>query len=200
MESKEGNGTVTWADAHLTPQGIDEASQNGAYWAQQLAIEGGVPAPNSYYVSPLFRCLQTANLTFGGLNLPSGAAPFVPTTKENVREVFGYATATRRSSKTVITNNFPSYKIEQGFTENDELWKPNVWNVELPWNTDKRVKFFLDELFTGGDTQGARTENMIVSVTSHAGTTDSFLRVIGHRSFPLGTAGVVPVFVKASGL
>lgn len=190
--TKNGNGTVTWFDAHLTPDGVDEAKSNGAYWASQLATPGGAPPPQAYYVSPLYRCLDTANLTFGALNLPSGATPFVPTIKEGLREEYGIATSTRRSNRTYIHDSFPTYNIEAGFTEQDELWKS--WVVELPFQIDERTKTALGDIFKAEQTA------QIVSITSHSYTTASILRNIGHREFPLDTAGVVPVLVKATGL
>lgn len=40
-----------------------------------------IPAPQSYYVSPLNRCLKTAQITFSGLGMP-GTSPFRPVIKE----------------------------------------------------------------------------------------------------------------------
>lgn len=76
----DGNGTITWADAHLTATGIQQVEQAQAFWYQQITTEK-IPVPESYYTSPLSRCLATANITFSALPLPS-QYPFVPTVKE----------------------------------------------------------------------------------------------------------------------
>lgn len=66
-------------DAHLTETGIAQAETAHHAWEKQ--IENKVPAPESYYVSPLNRCLATASITFSGLELPN-IDPFQPTVKE----------------------------------------------------------------------------------------------------------------------
>ena len=76
----EGNGTVVWADAHLTPLGESQALVANSFW--KISLESaGIPAPQTYYTSPLARCLQTAKLTFDNLPLPK-QQPFIPTIKE----------------------------------------------------------------------------------------------------------------------
>ena len=81
--------------------------------------------PESYFTSPLHRCLSTAGITFSGLHLPA-RQPFDPEVKELLREVIGIHTCDRRSSKTYIRTNFPTYRFEPGFAEEDELWRPEV--------------------------------------------------------------------------
>ena len=77
---KDGNATVTWADAHLTENGITQAQIANAFWAKEIAQQK-IPVPQTYYTSPLSRCLATANITFSGLTLPS-REPFIPEVKE----------------------------------------------------------------------------------------------------------------------
>ena len=84
-----------------------------------------IPVPESYYTSPLDRCLSTANITFNGLKLPA-QQPCVPEVKELLREVIGVHTCDRRSSKAYIHKNFPTYTFEPGFAEEDEMWRPDV--------------------------------------------------------------------------
>lgn len=76
----DGNATSTWSDAHITEKGIQQARKANAFWAQEIATQK-IPTPESYYTSPLDRCLATANLTFSGLKLPS-CHPFIPEVKE----------------------------------------------------------------------------------------------------------------------
>ncbi len=76
----DGNGTIDWADAELTEGGVAQALLAHKTW--QTALESQkIPAPQTYYVSPLDRCLSTARLTFAGLALPE-KQPFVPVVKE----------------------------------------------------------------------------------------------------------------------
>lgn len=77
---QDGNGTVVWADAHLTQSGVEQAEIANRFWAKEIE-EQRIPTPQTYYTSPLTRCLDTANITFSGLDLPA-RHPFVPTVKE----------------------------------------------------------------------------------------------------------------------
>jgi broad specificity phosphatase PhoE len=76
----DGNGTITWSDARVTDLGASQALAANAFWKREL-VEAKIPAPESYYTSPMDRCLATANLTFTGLELPA-ARPFEPVVKE----------------------------------------------------------------------------------------------------------------------
>jgi len=75
-----GDGKSNWTDAHLTEIGIGQARTANAFWRREMSIEK-IQAPQRYYTSPLHRCLATANLTFGDLELPEDRA-FVPEVKE----------------------------------------------------------------------------------------------------------------------
>ena len=181
----DGNGTITWSDAHLTDLGKEQALEANAFWGQQLGW-AGMPAPASYYVSPLYRCLQTANLTFSGLKLPK-EKPFSPTVKEMLRETMGVHTCDRRSTRGYIHDAFPDWAIEPGFAKGDELWRADhreTWDEH-----DVRTKVLLDDVFSNDD-------STVVSFTAHSGAIASLLRVIGHRTFKLPTGSLIPVFVK----
>ena len=147
-----------------------------------------MPAPESYYVSPLFRCLQTANLTFSGLKLP-GERPFEPLVKEMLREVMGEHTCDRRSNRKFIHDSFPEWTIEPGFSEEDVLWRPD--HRETWAEHDIRTRDLLDDVF-------ANDRSTFVSFTAHSGAIASLLRVTGHREFKLPTGALIPVFVKAT--
>ena len=162
---KDGNSTVTWADAHLTPNGVAQALSNNAFWAAEIKTQK-IPTPQSYYTSPLTRCLATANLTFVGLDLPK-KYPFVPEVKELLREGISGHTCDRRSSKSYIKQSFPTYKIESGFSENDKLWEALHGETQL--DQDIRSKTVLDQIFSMDD-------NTYVSITSHSGEIASILR------------------------
>ncbi|RKF77684.1 putative phosphoglycerate mutase [Golovinomyces cichoracearum] len=182
---QKGNETTTWVDAELTPLGISQAQAAQKFWANMIESEI-IPVPQVYYVSPLLRCQQTAWNTFFGLNLPS-ERPFKPVIKELLRECIGVHTCDMRSSKTQIQKRYPDWIIEDGFTENDELWSPTL--RESDEAMDQRTKLILDEIL-------ADDEHTFISISSHSGQIASALRVLGHREFQLGTGQAIPVLIK----
>jgi len=181
-----GNGTISWADARLTPKGETQALVANAFWKEAL-VKAKVPAPQAYYSSPLDRCLATANLTFGGLELPA-ERPFKPVIKELLREALGIHTCDRRSMRTEIHSRFPDFAFENGFAENDPLWVSNL--RESDPHLDARITKLLDDIFT-------HDANTHISLTSHSGAIGGILRAIGHISFGLQTGGIIPVLIKA---
>ncbi|KAI9849943.1 MAG: hypothetical protein M1837_000157 [Sclerophora amabilis] len=182
----DGNDTVTWVDAHLTSAGEAQAQIAHQFWKKQIKDER-IPVPQSFYVSPLFRCLATAQITFDGLDPPCRGS-FNPQVKELIREAIGIHTCDRRSSRTHIHESFPSYRIETGFKENDELWMPDIRETNA--DQDVRLKKLLDDVFRHDD-------STYVSFTSHSGAIAAILRTIGHQDFPLLTGAIIPVLVKA---
>jgi broad specificity phosphatase PhoE len=185
-----GNGTSTWADATLTPTGISQALKANAFWQKQI-LEQRIHTPDHYYVSPHTRTLHTANLTFTGIVLPKDSAPFKPTIKELFREGISIHTCDHRRSRSYIHALFPDWPIEDGFTEEDELW--NGVTAESAGAQDARSAQALGQVFFA---ESGKKE-AFVSVTSHSGEITSILRVLGHRAFKLSTGAVIPVLVKA---
>ncbi|KAG6813050.1 hypothetical protein H0H92_014322 [Tricholoma furcatifolium] len=191
----DGNSTMTWHDAALSATGVAQAQTAHDFW-QQLINEQRIHTPDAYYVSPLTRCLQTANVTFSDLALPRGSSPFKPTIKELFREGISIHTCDNRQSKSYIHNLFPSWTIEQGFTENDELW--NGVTSETDDAEAVRSKKVMDEVFQ--ELSARDGQNLFVSVTSHSGQIASILSVLGHQPFSLNTGAVIPVLIKAETL
>ncbi|OAA56786.1 Histidine phosphatase superfamily, clade-1 [Cordyceps fumosorosea ARSEF 2679] len=183
----DGNGTSVWADPQLTPQGITEAAKASAFYRTRYE-ELGMPYFESYYSSPLTRCIQTAHRTFANLSLPATAAPFAPVIKELFRESVSIHTCDRRSSKTHIRGIAPQCTFEDGFTEEDELWRGT--EGETSAGQKARNKVVLDDVFT-------HDANTWISITSHSGEIASLLDVLGHRKFGLQTGQIIPVLVKA---
>ena len=169
---RDGNATVTWSDAHLSPSGVTQALTINNFWKTEIETQK-IPTPQSYYTSPLTRCLQTANYTFNGLDLPA-KHPFIPEVKELFREGISGHTCDRRGSKTYIHDSFPSYTIEPGFTENDELWE--ALHGETTVDQAIRSKTVLDQVFSSD-------RNTYISITSHSGEIAFILSVIS--KFPL---------------
>lgn len=64
----DGAEGVTWSDALLTEVGQGQARDVHGLW--QKLLPKGVPRPETYYVSPLTRTIETADLSFKGLDLP----------------------------------------------------------------------------------------------------------------------------------
>ena len=181
-----GNATNEWFDADLTTNGIDQALIAHDFWAHEIATQK-IPFPQSYYSSPLTRCLKTANFTFAGLELPE-YYPFVPEIKELLREGISIHTCDHRRSRTYIHDLFPTWNIDPSLTEYDELW--NGVTAETNDAQDARSKKVLDSIFGADD-------HTWLSITSHSGEIASILRVLGHQSFSLATGAVIPVLVKA---
>lgn len=75
----DGDEYGTWVDARLTELGEAQARTARSVWQKQMEMH--IPAPQSYYVSPLNRCCRTAQITFQGVGLP-GTLLFRPVVKE----------------------------------------------------------------------------------------------------------------------
>lgn len=99
----------------------------------------------------------------------------------------GVHTCDERSTKSTIEKRFPSYRIEPGFTEQDELWSPDVRESDA--DRDARLLKLLREIF-------AQDSNTVLSLTAHSGAITSVLKVTGHREFALLTGAVIPVVLR----
>ncbi|KAI9740871.1 MAG: hypothetical protein M1818_004476 [Claussenomyces sp. TS43310] len=173
----DGNATSTWSDAQLTLTGIAQASLASQTWATEIR-DHSMPAPTSYYSSPLIRCLQTAYHTFSPLKrlglLPSPAtSPFIPTIKELLREKIGVHTCDRRSTRSEIEEFWRApaapldFVFEKNFSEKDELWDSEMRETDV--GLDRRSRAILDDLFTND-------MSAWLSISSHSGMIASLLR------------------------
>ncbi|CAO2650114.1 Nn.00g014060.m01.CDS01 [Neocucurbitaria sp. VM-36] len=181
----DGADGITWSDATLTTLGQQQALDVHTLWHAQLPH--GIPPPETYYVSPLTRTIETADLTFQDLALPPGKE-YKPLIKELLREALGVHTCDRRSPKSIIAQNFPHVIFEPDFAEEDELWEADYREP----STARRYRLaqLLDDVFENDG-------NVFVSLTAHSGAIGSILEVLGHREFALETGGVIPVLVRA---
>lgn len=100
----------------------------------------------------------------------------------------GLHTCDRRSTASVIASEFPEYRIEPDFAEEDLLYDPTT--RESNEERNQRLIGLLNDIFASDD-------NVFVSLTAHSGAITSILEVTGHRKFPLATGAVIPVVVKA---
>jgi broad specificity phosphatase PhoE len=162
---RDGNGTHTWADAELTEQGVQQALNVQKFW-KHLIEDEKITTPQTYYSSPMYRCLDTARLNFEGLELPCNK-PFKPVVKEFLREHMAVHTCNRRRTKSFYQSKFPGFEFEKGFTEEDQLWE--ALHVEPRENQDARSKAVLDDIISND-------KSTYISLTSHSGQISSLLR------------------------
>ncbi|KAI5197062.1 phosphoglycerate mutase family protein [Aureobasidium subglaciale] len=187
---QEGDEHANWADAHLTPIGKQQALDVNTFWRSALA-QAKIPAPEIYYTSPFYRCLQTSWLSFHDLPLPS-SRPFTPIVVEGLRETNGVHTCDRRGPSSIIRADFPSYSLDPALPETDETWTPEY--REKPTEHILREHAFLEKVW--GEREGVQW----VSFTAHSGTCAAVLGAVGHRRFGLPTGGVIPIVVKGEKL
>lgn len=83
----DGADGITWSDAVLTDIGREQARDVHRLW-QKMLLQG-IPPPETYYVSPLTRTIQTADESFKGLDLPKDK-PYRPYIKEVGRSQLGH--------------------------------------------------------------------------------------------------------------
>lgn len=206
-----GPGTISWSDAHLTPLGEDQALTAHKFWNKSLTdATVAISAPQRWFVSPLHRTLQTANITWSHLSssLPA-KQQYAPVIKERLREGLGVHTCDRRPSRTIIADEWShkenvSYVFERDFSEPDLLW--NTDYRESGSHHAARMLLFLDDVFSDIDASTSSTiasaasakDVEFVSATAHSGSINSLLGAVGHRGFQLQTGGVIPVFLKAT--
>lgn len=183
---QSGNGTAVWEDPLLTPAGLEESYKANAYFKSRFADEG-MPYFDSYYASPLSRCVQTAHETFKGIKFPKDK-PFVPVVKELLREGISIRTCDHRSNKKYISSLTPKIKFEKGFSNEDKLW--TGVKGETAEHQLERSKEALDDIFT--------SDNAVwISISSHSGEITKLLQALNHRPFRLATGQIIPVLVRA---
>ncbi|KAK4183637.1 histidine phosphatase superfamily [Podospora australis] len=187
-----GDDKTTWFDSNLTPLGRSQALSLQEFW-QTNSSTLKLPLPQKVYSSPLTRCLETTQLSCSFLfppkeqDTPPAPSPIV---KELLRERLHRHTCDRRRPRSYISDSFPLFKLEEGFTEEDELWKPE--GRETLEEHTERVKTVLNQVFAAnGD------EEEIISFTAHYGTIEALIAATGHRWFWVSPANVVPFLIKA---
>jgi broad specificity phosphatase PhoE len=174
-----GDGTTTWLDASLTPTGEQQATAIASLWnpIQGLSIE----PPQSIYTSPLRRCLQTT--TFAFASLFSQTTPII---KENLRERLGVHTCDQRSSRSFIATTFPAFRIENGFSEDDELWKADQRETVEEHIT--RSTELLTDIFDNDKSD-------VIALIGHSGTSMALFGAVGWGKIPMAAGTVYPLLV-----
>lgn len=183
----EGDGTVSWADADLTPTGQGQARALNAFWRAAL-VDDKIPAPEKYYVSPHSRTLETCKLSLSGLAVPADR-PFKPVVKEMLRERYGEHTCDRRRCRSWITDNYPEFDIEAGLTETDELWTAEA--LEEPEHVSGRMTRMLADVFQNDE------DKTFVSFTMHSWAIFALHLAVGHDGVWVTPGSMVPLLVRA---
>lgn len=190
---RDGDGEVNWYDAELTHNGVEQATLLSSAWSANLQdSKDPVPLPKSYYVSPLRRTCQTFHYTWASVTeyfTESNAEVFAPVVKELSRETYGIGTESKRHQKSYIHGRWPSFKFEEGFSEEDLRWEKDYH--ESKEHRNYRATLLLNDIFSND-------ASTVISLTSHSGLISSLLKVVDHRKFPLGTGQMIPVLIKAS--
>lgn len=179
-----GDGKAVWGpDPELTEVGQSQARANNKVWRRQ--IEDGISLPKRHFVSPFTRALETMRLTWEGI----GYNGDIPLVKEDLHEDLGVHTCDKRRTRSYIEHRYNDLvRIEATLSEEDDLWKPD--HRETDMEHDVRSSRFLNWLFDN-------VKEDSICCTSHSGTTNSILRMIGHRPFQLPPGGMIPVIVCA---
>ncbi|GJJ10383.1 hypothetical protein Clacol_004609 [Clathrus columnatus] len=167
-------------DPLLTDVGTEQAYNINSIWKQELS--SGIPIPESFYVSPLSRAIQTVLISFEGIAFPSGNNPVVAPKaiiKEKLREAnYLQHTCNMRRIRSFIKETYPQFEIEEGFTEEDVFWN----NSETDGLMKTRVREGLDEIFE-------KDTSWYISITAHAVTNSAIQEVLGvtaKRNMPTG--------------
>jgi len=179
-----GDGELTWGpDPELTAVGTGQAVDVNTMWKAEL-LAANVPLPKRLYCSPMTRAMQTNVTTFDGVS--NGRVVVL----ENCREEYGEHTCDKRNTRTYIRTTFPQFEIEDGFTEEDQLWEAE--SRETPAHRTARAQTVLDRIFRDDK------DVLFVSITAHGGIINGFLNALGRPRYPLPTGGVLPAVVKAT--
>lgn len=186
-----GNATQTWFDAALSPAGHAQASTLRSFWLASLSSTSETPVspPHRHLTSPLQRCLETARLTYADLPLPADR-PFRPVVVEALRERLGVHTCDARHSRGWIEQKFPEVIFEEGFTEEDGLWRED--KRETIEEMVKRLRSGVDVLF-----ESLEKGETFIALTMHSGSVRALYDLLGHREVWVAAGALVPVFVKA---
>jgi len=189
----DGDGTLVWGpDALLTPLGVQQAEAVHDKWLSEITSE--IPVPTVFYSSPLTRASRTLEITWTDITLPNKShhdalhPSHQVVVAENCRETYGVHTCDKRHPKSWIAENFPLYTFNKGFTEEDELWTPDV--RETDEHTSERALSILQHIWDRYPTE------TYVSITAHGGFIGGFLNVVGRGSYGLPTGGVIPIVVR----
>jgi broad specificity phosphatase PhoE len=182
----DGDGKVTWADAKLVEEGEKQVNELSLTWKKHIQ-DCGLPVPSTLYTSPLARCLQTTEGVFHDL-FAKADRPFRPVVKELLRERMINHTCNRRSSRSWIAEHYQTYIIEDGFTEEDELWRAD--RREPMEEHVARTREVLEDIFESDP-------GTFISLTVHSFAITAILRVLGTNKIRVREGSTVAFLVRA---
>ncbi|KAK6462396.1 phosphoglycerate mutase [Scheffersomyces coipomensis] len=189
-----GDGEIVWGpDPLLTELGQNQAKENNKFWKSQLINNSkkdeNLIKPTRFFASPLSRSIDTLIGTWDDIVKIEEIKPLI---QENLRETIGIHTCDKRSPKSIISKKYEpkGFIIEPGFEEEDIYFKTDYREsvAEHALRIYKQFQYLFNEV----------KHDDIISLTTHSGTIKAQLMALGHRSFAVGTGGIVPVFVKAT--
>ncbi|KAI1204657.1 phosphoglycerate mutase-like protein [Annulohypoxylon truncatum] len=176
----DGDGLKNWSDAHLTDYGRQQASNLAPYVTRDRLCH-----PQSVYTSPLARCLETTDIIYRRAMHDRYIRHAI--IKENIRERFGVHVCDRRSTKSWIQSNYPWMRTEHGFSERDELWKPD--RRETVEEAAERARSALHDIWE-------HDSNMFIAITAHSGFVRALYSAVGHADVWLAPGVMMPVLIK----
>lgn len=106
--------------------------------------------------------------------------------KEKLRERNGVHYCDKRSSKSWIQNAYPNFTIEPGFTEEDELWKPDQRET-LEEHIIRKTEL-LNDIFE-------HDKNEFIALTAHSGAIMALFAATGWKKIPVKAGAAYPLFV-----
>ncbi|KAK7188479.1 phosphoglycerate mutase-like protein 1 [Paraphaeosphaeria sporulosa] len=174
-----GDESAVWEDAELTAEGEQQAEGIAAFFRT-----GQVSLPDVIFSSPLRRCLRTTEIAYGDV-----LGERRPVVKEKLRERLGVHTCDRRSARSYIASAHPVFEIEEGFTEEDELWKADI-RESLDQHIVRATQL-LEDLFERGG------QVAIMSLTAHSGAIMALFGATGWKKVPVAAGAVYPLLVVA---
>jgi broad specificity phosphatase PhoE len=182
---------TTWFDSFLAEEGIQQAHQLSALWSD-LVDTHNAPLPQSHYVSPLARCLQTSSFVFKPL-MASHDAEFSPLVKENLRERWTMHTCDKRRPRSWIEENWADkgYRIEDGFQEDDQLGRSE--RAETNAEHMQRKQKALEDIF---DTD----QGQFLSLTIHSIAIRTIFTLCGAPPYRVREGSSVGLLVKGERL
>jgi len=109
---------------------------------------------------------------------------------ENCREQCTQETPEQRRRRGYITEMFPQFSVDRFFTDFDEIWSASV--SETSTDIDRRARNVLDRIFEVPGNE----DTTFISITTHQGFINAFLKVLGRGAYDLPQGGVLPVVCK----
>ncbi|KAG7395707.1 hypothetical protein PHYBOEH_003312 [Phytophthora boehmeriae] len=167
-----------YTDARLTALGIQQVTN--ASNRIDTEMKSGLKV-EQVVVSPLERTLHTLMIAYRHHDeIPKHSM-------EWPRETIGICTCDLRGTISSKAVQYPSIDFDDFWSDADPWWTPTERESEL--HIDDRARIFLNRVFYGYD-------STYVGVVTHGGLTNAVMRVIGHRTYSVSTAEMIPFLVE----